>query len=108
MNYISNKFSINMISAEDFSLLRIKRVKLSDIPKDVIPVIGHSDTDVSVLDILGKDDKLFVSQYREPQLPEGSTKFPKGAYLEFFEVTLGPVNCSSCHSIDCNSCDMMN
>ncbi len=77
---------------------------------DVVLAIGHTDTAAIVGDLLGlpeKDiarmveaartrptvkmftgDKAVVAQYIGPRLPEGATKLPEGARIEFFLVEL--------------------
>lgn len=118
--YISNAFSFNMMSIEDFSLIRVKKVSPSDIPHDVESVIGHPDTATVVSNILGfetpfnranlvldGDDVLYVAQYKGPRLPEGATKLPEGASLDFLEVTMKPKGCAGCPGVDCNMCTML-
>lgn len=119
MKYISNAFSLNMMTVDDFSLVRIKKVSASEIPADVKSVIGHPDTASVVSNILGfetpynrvsltleSDDVLYVAQYKGPRLPEGATELPEGATLEFLEVSLKPNGCSGCPGVDCNLCGM--
>lgn len=121
MKYISNAFSLNMMSIEDdFSLLRVKKVAPSDIPSDVESIIGHPDTAAVVSGILGfqlpcnranltlnNGDILYVAQYRGPRLPEGATELPENATLEFLEVSMKPKGCSGCPAVDCHMCGMM-
>lgn len=118
--YISNAFSFGMMpSGEDFSLIRVKKVAPSEIPHDVESVIGHMDTATVVSNILGfktpfnranlvldGDDVLYVAQYKGPRLPEGATRLPEGASLEFLEVTRKPKGCAGCPGFDCNLCTM--
>ena len=116
-NYISNAFSLNMMSIKNFSLLRIKQVSASDIPKDVESVIGYPDTATIVGNLLGFEtpfnrvslqlqpsNVLYVVQYKGPRLPEGATTLPEGSTLDFFEVTQYPEGCIGCPGIDCNMC----
>ena len=118
--YISNAFSLNMLTVDDFSLVRIKKVSASEIPADVTSVIGHPDTASVVSNILGfetpynrvsltleSDDVLYVAQYKGPRLPEGATELPEGATIEFLEVSMRPEGCSGCPGIDCNLCNMI-
>lgn len=120
MKYISNAFSMNMMTVDDFSLVRIKKVSASEIPADVKSVIGHPDTASVVSNILGfetpynrvsltleSDDVLYVAQYKGPRLPEGATELPEGATIEFLEVSMRPEGCSGCPGIDCNLCSMI-
>ena len=119
-NFLSNAFSLNMISVDDFTLFRARKVEPSDIPQDAISAIGHADTARVVSGILGyevqpnrinvelkEDDVLYVAQYKGPRLPEGATTLPEGATLEFLEITLKPEGCGSCPAIDCNACTLM-
>jgi hypothetical protein len=120
-NFLSNAFSLNMLlETGTFSLLRVKPVAPSDIPRDVMSCIGHADTATVVSKILGfevpvnrvnlqlgVEDTLYVAQYRGPRLPEGATELPEGATLEFLQVTIKPEGCGNCGAIDCNTCGMM-
>ena len=76
----------------------------------VVLAIGHTDTAAIVGDLLGlteediarmvevartrptvkmaNGDKAVVAQYIGPRLPEGTTKLPEGARIEFFLVEL--------------------
>lgn len=121
--YLCNAFSMNMVSVEDFTLIRARKVTPADVPQNAISAIGHADTARVVSGILGyevpanrmnvfleKDDVLFVAQYKGPRLPEGATQLPEGATLEFLEITFQPKGCkgcSGCPGIDCNLCSMI-
>ena len=69
--------------------------------QDLVPAIGHQDTarlvaqDLDVEDTwlyrretvqLGKGDRALVAQYRGPRLPEGCTRLPEGARIEYYLV----------------------
>jgi len=76
----------------------------------VVPAIGHTDTAAIVGGLLGLSegdiarmvevaqsrptvkmtggDRAVVAQYIGPRLPEGTTKLPEGARIEFFLVEL--------------------
>lgn len=118
--YLSNAFSMNMVSVEDFTLIRARKVSPTDVPQNAISAIGHADTARIVSGILGyevpanrmnvsleKDDVLFVAQYKGPRLPEGATQLPEGATLEFLEITFQPSGCKGCPGVDCNMCTML-
>ena len=118
--YLSNAFSLNMFSVEDFTLLRIRKVAASDVPQAATSAVGHADTARVISGMLGyeiivnrinvslqADDVLYVAQYKGPRLAEGATQLPEGATIEFFEVTLKPQGCSNCPAHDCNSCSTM-
>ena len=115
--YLCNAFSMNMVSVEDFTLIRARKVTPADVPQNAISAIGHADTARVVSGILGyevpanrmnvsleKDDVLFVAQYKGPRLPEGATQLPEGATLEFIEITFIPEGCKGCPGVDCNLC----
>lgn len=117
--YISNAFSINMMDIRNFSLLRIKNIQSSDIPRRVKSVVGHQDTAKLISKILGfevpfnrtsltlkEQDVLYVAQYKGPRLPEGATELPEGATIEFLEITFCP-GCCGCPGDQCYVCSMM-
>lgn len=117
--YISNAFSMNMVSVEDFTLIRARKVTPADVPQNAISAIGHADTARIVSGILGYEvpanrmnvsleegDVLFVAQYKGPRLPEGATTLPEGASIEFLEITFQPEGCKGCPAVDCNLCGM--
>lgn len=121
MNYISNAFSLNMLEIKDFTLVRAKNVKPTDVPNDVKSVIGHKETAYIVGEILGHEvdcersnlqlkegDILYVAQYKGPRLPEGATSLPEGATITFMEVTIMPEGCGSCEGgCCCAPCPML-
>lgn len=98
MNFLSNAFSLQMIS--DFPAVPIiEAINASDIPPDVVSCVGHSDTarvlsDMLSMDIpcnrqaikIAKDDTLFVAQVMGGRLPEGATTLPDGMRIQFFKV----------------------
>lgn len=119
MKYISNAFSLNMLS-DPTCYIKTRRIGSSEIPADVVSVIGHADTASVVSSILGRnipanrinvvlneDDVLYVAQYKGPRLPEGATALPEGASLEFLEVKVSNMTCRNCRAVDCNTCNLM-
>ena len=120
MNVLSNSFSLNMLDIKDFSLLQVKRVMGSEVPKDVVSAVGHQDTARVLGKLLGFEveckrttiklemgDVLYVGQYSGPRLPEGATELPEGAQIDFYRIIVRPEGCKGCPAIDCNSCGFM-
>jgi len=99
--YISNAFSINMLS----DTINLKMLKLESccIPPNYIWAIGHQDTSILISKtMLNKKidanritikpdfengDILVVAQYKGERLPEGATELPEGATIEYWYVT---------------------
>lgn len=118
--YISNAFSFNMVSVDNFMLVRAEKISCSDIPKDVVSAIGHADTARVVSGILGFEvacnrmqvslepgDILYLAQYKGPRLPEGATTLPEGATLEFLKVQLDKGCPKDCRGDECAMCGMV-
>ena len=119
--YLSNAFSLNMVSIDQYALIRARKVEPGSIPSTAESVVGHPDTARVLSGILNREvephratvklapgDVLFVAQYRGSRLPEGATTLPEGAAFDFYEVTFRPDACSGCPAVDCNNCDTMN
>ena len=100
MKYLMNAFSLNMLPIEDSILIKVKKIESTQVPEAVYSAIGHQDTATIVSAILGfdvafnrisvslkRDDIVYVCQYKGPRLPEGATKLPEGATIDFFEIT---------------------
>lgn len=93
--YLSNAFSLQMLTASDVDI-NVIEVDKSQVPfGELISTIGHQD----IADLLGvpinrvntrinKDDILYVAQYIGDRLPEGVTTLPEGAVIKFFRVTV--------------------
>lgn len=121
MTYLSNAFSLNMLSSsEDFTLIRARKVEPSEVPETAMSVIGHTDTARVLSAILAREvpasrkdvvlnsgDILYVAQYKGPRLPEGATQLPEGSTLEFLEITLKSKGCSGCPACNCYVCTTM-
>lgn len=116
MLYITNAFSLNMLTAfpalpliREVDLNHVKAAVVdgaSSLKAGVVPAIGHADTAAIVDGLLGlvgpgttfnrvsvtltPGDVLYVAQYRGPRLPEGTTKLPDGARIDFFQIDLLP------------------
>lgn len=97
-NYLSNAFSLQMISTVP-SAVTIEEIASSDIPEDVVSCIGHPDTAACVASILEREvpcnrvnvslsegDVLYVAQLMGGRLPEGATTLPEGFTLKFLRV----------------------
>ena len=101
MIFLSNAFSLQMLSKED-ATINVKTVSADEVSNvDFISAIGHPDTAVVVSSILSKpvscnrvsisltqDDTLYVAQVVGGRLPEGCTTLPEGTVLKFLRVTL--------------------
>ena len=100
---LSNAFSIQMLT--DNSKVRFRQVTKEYVTRKLQTgfesYIGHPDLAAVVGDVTGitvsanraslqltDEDVLIVAQYRGPRLPEGATKLPEGAAIEFWKVTL--------------------
>lgn len=109
MNWIGNAFSLNMlglVEGEPCYTLSVRRISLADARewcdgRIVRSAIGHADTAAILGDLLGESliparvtvllhegETILVGQYRGPRLPEGTTKLPEGAVIEWLLVTV--------------------
>lgn len=102
--YLNNAFSLSMIEGSR-ALIEVRKITkdevVSILGNSFSNIIGHSDTanivanDLGIPNTaerktisLGKGDILIVAQYIGPRLPEGTTKLPEGAKIEYFVVTI--------------------
>ena len=98
-SFITNAFSINMIS--DLGKVRVEFVPtdVCNIPKDVQSAIGHADIAAVISNDLGvelapnrinnqlkKGETIYVAQYVGPRLPEGAVSLPEGATIKYYKV----------------------
>ena len=101
---LTNAFSLNMVSQES-GTIRFRRVTVEEarslLASGFTSAVGHGDTANVLSDFLGipvptnrvtvslaPGNTILVAQYRGPRLPEGATRLPEGAVIEFFLVTL--------------------
>ena len=109
--YLTNAFSLNMLPNDtDVIRLRVRRLTPDEAAKKVeyekrmgrfVSAVGHADTARMLSDLLGtyvpanrttvridRYDEAVVAQYVGPRLPEGTTRLPDGARMEFFSVQI--------------------
>lgn len=101
MTYLANAFSLNMLDGDaNLSIRKVRTEVVREFLADgFVSAIGHADTAAVVSDDLGLqveanrvnvnfqvDDVLVVAQYKGPRLPEGTTRLPEGATIEYFVV----------------------
>ena len=101
---VGNAFSLNMLQDSEgtiaFRKLSQEEVKQL-LQEGFVSAVGHEDTARVLSNMLGvdipanrtnvvldEDTTLVVAQYRGPRLPEGTTKLPEGATIEFYAVAL--------------------
>lgn len=101
---MSNAFSIQMLQGGaivNFAPVTAEYVTRKLQTGSFESYIGHADMAAVVSDVTGieipanrasltltADDILIVAQYKGSRLPEGTTKLPEGAVVEFWRVTL--------------------
>lgn len=102
MKYISNNFSLSMLSggASDIKVIPIDSLQLAGaIAKESKSVVNNVDvasvfssvlkTDIiySKYDLIIEDgDEVLVGQYKGPSLSEGCTDLPDGAEIRWFLI----------------------
>ena len=117
MNYLSNAFSLNMLTIDDLQFLRVRSITSDGVPQDVISTVGHRDIAAILTDMLGfevafnrtsltlhEGDIVYVAQYVGPRLPEGTTTLPENSEIKFYEIRLPQDPCKKCHNRDCGLC----
>jgi hypothetical protein len=99
---ITNAFSINMLNdAADLRFSRITAQSAAELLhlENWRSAVGHADTARVMSAVLGVQipanrvtvnydgtEKMLVGQYKGPRLPEGATKLPEGAHIEWWLV----------------------
>jgi hypothetical protein len=104
MWYIGNAFSLSMLSGDGMIRCQkatVEQVKLwlSRVP--YVSYMGHADVARVVSNQLGVDvsvnrinvvlkagDNVVVTQYVGPRLPEGTTRLPDGARIDYYLVAV--------------------
>ena len=97
MIYISNAFSLQMVSETKYQLNieEISKDFFDEIKDKALSCIGHEDT-ANLLQVdfnrtnisLLKGDILYVAQLTGGRLPEGATELPEGFSFKFLKVEL--------------------
>lgn len=101
MVILSNAFSLNMLGGDaQLSVTKTTKEVVRELLADgFTSAIGHADTAAVVSEDLGLEvpmnrvsitlnpgETLVVAQYKGPRLPEGTTKLPDGASIEYYLV----------------------
>ena len=102
--YITNAFSLNMVSAAQ-GFIEFKEISVAQAQRASAAAVwgvGHADTSEVFCDVLGIDsrpaarititlqegDTVVVGQYRGPRLPEGATSLPPGATIQWVALSV--------------------
>ena len=99
---VTNAFSLNMLSADsEIRFSKITKACAAELLhlENWESCVGHADTARVFSDVLGVEipanratvsfdgsQKMIVGQYKGPRLPEGATKLPEGATIEWWLV----------------------
>ena len=98
--YITNAFSINMLSnSAQINFIKISQKTAKEFSRFAISAIGHEDTARAVSIMMDTEFRqnrisleftgtLLVAQYRGPRLEEGTTTLPEESKIEFWLVTI--------------------
>ncbi len=97
MEYVSNAFSLQMVSPQDWGRIRIEAIDAPapDVLAGAQSCVGHADT-AAVLGVscrrvsvsLKDGDTLLVAQLMGGRLPEGATRLPEGFTIRWAKVVL--------------------
>jgi len=101
--YITNAFSVNMLSDRAPTWAHIEPVSLDqarELSTSAESAVGHFDTAMVFTSLLGRpvehnrvtlkvdiDDAILLGQHYGPRLPEGATRLPPGAQVKWFWIT---------------------
>lgn len=101
--FILNAFSANMLAAFPVvaQFVEIPLDEARALAADGQSAVGHADTAAVFADVLGvavpaqrvnvtlnKGDVALLGQYRGPRLPEGATRLPDGATIQWLRVEI--------------------
>ena len=94
-NYLSNAFSLKMLSSFQTTLNISECSKEEALSLSNISVVGHPDT-ATILGVkfnrvsltLQPGDILYVAQLQGERLPEGCTTLPAGFSFKYLKITL--------------------
>ena len=97
MIYISNAFSLQMVSEDKYKLNveEISKDSFDKIKDIALSCVGHEET-ANILEVkynrtnisLLKGVILYVAQFTGGRLPEGATKLPEGFSFKYLKVVL--------------------
>lgn len=105
MIYISNSFSLQMLSLDRVNYIEVTPLELKEVrellSKGFISTVGHIDTANVLSNMLGivipmnrvsinlsPYDMLIVAQLTGGRLPEGTTTLPDGITFKFLKVNI--------------------
>ena len=107
MRYVSNAFSLNMIASSCNVSVSVYGSNIDaakfymDRPDAPVSIVGHEDTARIFSSLIGEEiafnranvtlapgDEVLVGQYRGPRLPEGASKLPEGASIEWIVIAI--------------------
>jgi hypothetical protein len=120
-NYLTNAFSLSMMSEMASALIRVEEINPIDIPQEIVSIVGHETTAKIFESILGRhiechrvsikltpDDIVYIGQYSGPRLPEGATELPEGAAIRWLKVSAISNYCANCPGLGaCSGCKLI-
>ena len=93
MKYVSNAFSLQMVTEGKIIIREITKEQFNNLKKDAYSIMGHEDM-AKLHDVpfnretitLKDGDVLLVAQITGGRLPEGATVVPDGVEIKYLEV----------------------